>query len=267
MSAQHCEHCHKTKDDLNMSALLRCSACKKVYYCCKEHQLLDWKSSHKKNCTFKKPKSKLKKAKTKSQNNNGTSNSQSTSKIDSPNATKMSDKNCQPITYNIVQINEGEGNGLANKFFNITQTEEQLNELIQENNLTKIKIPFGDMLGYKRLFVYVNTSISYGPLNGAAVWLTCEVQDGLSRYQRLKGKCYVVNDDISKKHRSITSDRVWGMLNFIYDMSDYYETWNFKHAIVKAMEHAKSYTTGTYIPFGGTGGINIYNENPDACKI
>ncbi|XP_023012957.2 zinc finger protein RP-8 [Leptinotarsa decemlineata] len=30
---------------------LRCSKCKEVHYCSKEHQVLDWKSGHKKECT------------------------------------------------------------------------------------------------------------------------------------------------------------------------------------------------------------------------
>ena len=39
-----CEWCYKTANK-------RCSGCKKVHYCCLDHQSLDWER-HKENCSF-----------------------------------------------------------------------------------------------------------------------------------------------------------------------------------------------------------------------
>jgi hypothetical protein len=48
-----CNYCHKVEEK---KILLRCSRCKSIYYCCKEHQSQDWSehkvSKHPKICFF-----------------------------------------------------------------------------------------------------------------------------------------------------------------------------------------------------------------------
>jgi hypothetical protein len=47
---QFCAWCHSKSGAEVGTRLLQCTQCKRVSYCCREHQLLHWKRSHKAAC-------------------------------------------------------------------------------------------------------------------------------------------------------------------------------------------------------------------------
>ena len=51
LHARTCAFCNESRDSQGNSIELNCSACRQVYYCCKEHQQLHWKAQHKHECT------------------------------------------------------------------------------------------------------------------------------------------------------------------------------------------------------------------------
>jgi len=54
-ATQCCYWACKTPKGLDEHKLLRCKGCRIAKYCCKEHQLLDWKWEHKGECTVNLP--------------------------------------------------------------------------------------------------------------------------------------------------------------------------------------------------------------------
>jgi hypothetical protein len=49
---KHCETCKKTEDTLGFHALKLCNGCRKVYYCSRKCQRIDWKLRHSSICQF-----------------------------------------------------------------------------------------------------------------------------------------------------------------------------------------------------------------------
>jgi hypothetical protein len=54
-ASQCCYWACTTPNGRDSQELQRCSGCKLVKYCCKEHQTLDWKFEHKGECTASHP--------------------------------------------------------------------------------------------------------------------------------------------------------------------------------------------------------------------
>jgi hypothetical protein len=70
----------------------------------------------------------------------------------------------------------------------------------------------------------VTAGILNQPLNGAGViYLTCAIRDGLSQTPSLNGKIYVIGRR-EKDGKPIVSDSLWGILNFIWDTMDFYDS-------------------------------------------
>eukprot|EP01084_Bolivina_argentea_P179756 310587_1 len=167
---------------------------------------------------------------------------------------------------NVVEIQSNDGGyigPLGNKMRNIMMTKKNLNDHCEDNGLSKKnKSEFAELLGYD-LWVLVDPK-SCGNGNNASVYLMCALLDGLSPFQELKGNCIVFC-----MNKPITTDRIWGILNFIYDAMDYYDgtlPMTPKEREEQLASDAWEYKHGKWEPRGGCGGINIYNDNAKTCK-
>merc|ERR1712176_1461823 len=94
--------------------------------------------------------------------------------------------------------------------------------------------------------------------NAGSVFLTCALSNGLSPYAQLRG-----NSIVYSINKSITKDRVWGILNFIWDAMDYYDgtiEMTADERRQKIEYDAQRYKEEKWEPRGGCGGIDIYND-------
>lgn len=146
----------------------RCSGCKEVWYCSKEHQKLAWGRFHKPVCRYVQQ---------------------------HPEAV-------------FIQVEAGEGNGLSNRmtnhvFENKSQGLTHVSEAFQGRMSRPLKSPFAELLGWHLEF-YCSTNeneMRSGmmpfvgkqcfPLNGAGIFLGCDLQSGISRYNNLSGEIFV----------------------------------------------------------------------------
>ena len=110
-----------------------------------------------------------------------------------------------------------------------------LDEIKQKNNLIAMKIPFGELLGFDQLIMYVikhqcckltlekawfcdeycqmkNTF----ERNGAGIWLSVPLNSVLSEYD-IFGTVFILNKNF--KQAPLTPDRVFGIINFIFHTS------------------------------------------------
>ena len=144
-------------------------------------------------------------------------------------------------------------------------TMKQFHKYCKQKGLTrKIKSEFAELLGYD-LWVIVNPKSKDNQNNAASVFLSCALSNGLSPFQQLRG-----NSILICKNKPITSDRIWGILNFIYDAMDYYDgtmEMTAKERTKRLEFEANEYKEGKWEPRGGCGGIDIYNEDSVNCQI
>ena len=110
-------------------------------------------------------------------------------------------------------------------------------------------------------------------LNAAAVYYGCAVEDGMSPYRFIMGKAYVVG-----RHRDtgepMTSNVLWGILNFIYEAMDVYADEKEGGSSSRAGPArgvwdgwADDYRIGIWSPRAGTGGVDIYECDPHQCMV
>eukprot|EP00397_Hematodinium_sp_SG-2012_P041632 GEMP01045899.1.p1 GENE.GEMP01045899.1~~GEMP01045899.1.p1 ORF type:complete len:264 (+),score=68.64 GEMP01045899.1:483-1274(+) len=83
----------------------------------------------------------------------------------------------------------------------------------------------------------------------------------------MRGMIYVTAAPGSARH--LTSDILWGILNYIYDCMDYYGEGDWSAAKIKARVRkvAARYRAQTWEPMGGSDGIPIYETDPDRCRL
>jgi hypothetical protein len=215
-----------------------CSSCKEAWYCSKEHQRADWKKSHKSIC-------------------------------------RQVKQHPQAI---FVKVQAGEGNGLTNEMTNyLFKNKEQglsfVSEKFSDHMSRPLRSQFSELLGWK-LEVYCCTQctrdyqiLSSGvakvfsqgaALNGAGIYLGCELKSGISRFNNLCGEIFVFGRRM-QDGKSLVSDSLWGILNFIWDAMDLYGT--DEDPGPSLVRWARRYREESWEPMGGSVGINVYCTN------
>ena len=120
-------------------------------------------------------------------------------------------------------------------------------------------------MGYD-LSIYVDPRTSDHENNAGSVFSTCELSNGLSMYQQLRGNSIIV----CKNDKILTSDRLWGILNFIFECMDYFDgtiEMDAKQRNTQILFDARKYKQNTWSPRAGTGGIDIYCDNANDCQL
>jgi hypothetical protein len=218
--------------------MARCSACKEVSYCNQTHQKADWKE-HKPCCKgiIADPKSIW------------------------------------------IEVTEGEGNGLGNTMMNhIFPRKEDFWKYVKDDaefahpiTIGPLRSPFSELIGWS-VEIYCSKvynrmdggrALGQGPLNGAGIYLTSSLQSGLSVNTNLSGRIFVTGRRQSDG-KPLTSDVLFGILNFVLDAMDLYE--DGEPALPYLKRWAKDYKQGTWEPDGGRGGIDVYNSDTQRLR-
>ena len=181
-----------------------CASCHETSYCSKDHQIAHWKKGHRKVCKF---------------------------------------VSINPMSI-WVEVKHGEGNGInnpmtqhifANKRDGLAYVQAQ--EEFSDNHTSRpLRSPFCELLGWdvemfcSTLFNRIHPPfgglvdvIGNGELqqlNGAAIYLGCDVQSGITRHVDVEGRIFVTGRNQSG--RTLTADVLWGILNFIWDCMSLY---------------------------------------------
>lgn len=185
-----CKVCGKFED----AKLMRCSACKEVLYCSKQHQKQDWKV-HRPSCRFVQ---------------------------EHPTSVWIE-----------VGEGEGRGllNRMETRSFeNKREGLEYVVETQFKNDCSPpLKSQHAELLGYD-IEIYCQRSISpflsgsvmaRGNLNSAGIYLGCNIRTGFTQYHDLSGRIFVTG---RRWHdgKPLKSDSLRGILSFISDTMDYY---------------------------------------------
>jgi hypothetical protein len=96
------------------------------------------------------------------------------------------------------------------------------------------------------------------PMNGAGIYLGCDIQSGISRFNNLSGPIFVTGRRASDG-RPLTSDALWGILNFIWDAMDLYGTG--EDPTPTLLRWVRRYRERSWVPMGGDGGVDVYCVN------
>lgn len=183
--------------------------------------------------------------------------------------------------YVFIKVDEGEGNGLTNNMTNfVAQTKEQGLAFVSRNVFAgkmsePLQCPFAELVGYQ-VELYCSTSENRvtphgmfqvsgvgGSLNGAGIYLGCSLDSGLSRFNNLAGPIVVVGRRV-RDGKPLTSDALWGILNFIWDAMDLYGEDDDPAPTI--MRWARRYREGRWQPMGGDGGVNVYCADVSQSK-
>lgn len=233
-----CQHCGTVAAEMS-----RCSSCKEVWYCSRDHQRADW-IKHKPVCKFVK---------------------------EHPSVV-------------FIRVDACVGSGLLNDMKNYVAPNKDeglafVSEQFHGHMSRPLRSPFAELLGWN-LEVYCNTSqndvksgmmevVGHGntTLNSAGIYLGCDLQSGLSRFNNLCGPIFVCARRASDG-KPLVSDALWGIQNFIYDAMDLYG--DEEDPAPRIMRWAQRYRQGTWQPMGGDGGINVFcmnvNQSRDAVE-
>jgi hypothetical protein len=226
-----CNHCGKS------GLMARCSACKEFSYCNQSHQKTDWK--HHKAC-------------------------------------------CKGIIADPksiwIEVTEGEGNGLSNTMMNhIFPRKEDFWKYVKDDaefahriTIGPLRSPFSELIGWSvevycsKVYNRMDGGLVFGegPLNGAGIYLTSSVQSGISINTNLSGRIFVTGRRQSDG-KPLTSDVLFGILNFIWDAMDMYG--DGEPVLPDLKRWAKDYKQGTWEP-GGGGGADVYNTDTQRLR-
>ena len=176
-------------------------------------------------------------------------------------------KSEQEPRFNVVEIQSNRGMAcgpLTNQLQNLSFTQSKLMQYVKRNQMMEYKSPFANLLGYD-LSIYVNPRSRDPENNAGSVFLTSALSNGLSPYQQLPGNSIVVCNN-----KVITSDRIWGILNFILEAMDHYDgsfDMNKNQRQAAIARDVTQYKNGTWEPRAGCGGVNLYNDDPATCTF
>jgi len=266
-----CQECGNDKAKDENKKLMVCGACKSVRYCCKEHQISDWKV-HKKACKIIRAKLAAKEKKTESNKSNSG-------------------------TVIVVEVKSREGNGLCNVYINhiFPSKLSALDYIAKKFNTSKQALKPLTQMGFLRgvmkfrsAELYINPNqhdISIGNpfmiadggfpsgirkpghencLNGLAIYLGCRLDNGISAFNNIKGTVFFIGK--TKENMYVTSNILWGAANLICDAMDYFgdeDADTLQHTLFK--EWGKSYVQKTWQPKGGSEHDGLVYETDVTC--
>ncbi len=130
--------------------------------------------------------------------------------------------------------------------------------------------PFSELLGWKvEIYCSAITNQIFPPgngferlvgnrvkgINGAGVYLGCELHSGITQLNNLDGPIFVTGRNSAGQ--PLTQPCLWGILNFIWDCMDLFGEEEAPHLTFR--EWAREYKERSWEPSGGYGGIDIYN--------
>ena len=240
----YCSSCGKYQAQ---SQLQRCSACKEVYYCHREHQKEHWKN-HKKVCKY------------------------------------VSDH--PEVVCIIIEPGEGSGlaNHMENHCFATKQ--EGLNFIAQKfsNHASQpLRSPFSELLGWN-MEIYCDLRYNHileshsedmpfelmgrdqtsETINAAGIFLGCNPQTGFTRFNNIRGEIFVMGRR-KADGATLVADTVWGLVNFVWDLMDIYP--EEEDAFPEIQNRMSQYRRQTWVPAGGLGGANIYAATVEQCTL
>jgi len=231
----------------------RCASCHETAYCCREHQISHWKAqgsgSHKRFCRF------------------------------------VSDN---PLSI-WLEVHHGEGNGVhnpkiqhifANKQDGLAYVQSQ-SEFANDHMSRPLRSPFCELLGWNvEMFCSTLYNKIHPPyeglvdamgnselkaLNGAGIYLGCDVQIGITRYMDIEGRIFLTGRNQSG--RNMTVDILWGILNFIWDSMSLYGKEDGSADTATLLKWVAEYENKTWQPKGGTDeDIDVYCIIPEECR-
>ena len=177
-------------------------------------------------------------------------------------------KNIKNINVIEIQSNRDGFGPLHNKLRNLPFSQKGLTKYIKNRRLKEYKSEFARLLKYD-LSIFVNPNTFDTENNAGSVFLTCDLSTGLSPHGQLKGNSIVV---CNNKNKKITTDRLWGILNFIFQSMDYYDDkTQRKNILNKILIDAKAYKEKKWIPntetLEGDVKIDIYNDSVKKCQL
>jgi len=235
-----CGRCFKAAGDLNLPALQRCGGCKAAFYCCQEHQKEDW-SKHRVVCR-------------RLQQHPGKGGI-----ADSP-------LRC----FNIVRIHPnvrrgnfscGDTSPMDNvKFGDRTSALKYLREMGFQKLITQKETPFIQLMGFEvDLYGKLGNDADH-EMNGACIYLTIALTDGLSPYvwHEPKGIFFAVPAEASTK--VLTCDCLWGMRQVILEVLDD------DYDVQIARQLCQKFKDCLWIPKDGNPrGFKFFGAHPEDC--
>lgn len=188
-----------------------------------------------------------------------------------------------------VEVKHGEGNGINNPMIqHIFSNKEEGHSFVQgqdefSGNCTShpLRSPYCELLGWD-VEMYCSTIynrihkpleglvdvIGNGELqriNGAGIYLGCDVQSGITRHVDVEGRIFVTGRN--QTGRSMTVDVLWGLLNFIWDCMSLYGRPDKTADTNKLAEWVSEYRQGTWQPKGGNDEeIDVYCMIAENCR-
>lgn len=180
----------------------------------------------------------------------------------------MSASSEQPCVF--IDVEAGEGNGLTQDMKNWTFSNKEqglahVKAAFHNQVGPPLRSPFCELLGWS-VEIYCSTRGNdftptgvYGKrvdgMNGAGIYLGCDVQGGMTRFFNLDGRIFVTGCR-NMDGKPLVSDSLWGILNFICDAMDWYG--DDEDPVPKIQRQAKKYREGIWQPAGGDGGVDVY---------
>lgn len=244
MVSTFCRHCGA------LNPQFRCASCREVSYCNKDHQVAHWKNGHSAACKF---------------------------------------VHINPVSV-FVEVKEGEGNGINNTMIQHIFSNkdaglkyvETLPEFSNGYTSRPLRSAFCEMLGWDvEMFCNTQRNRIQPPeeglvdvkgdgelehLNGAGIYLGCDVQTGISRYIDVDGRIFVTGRN-QQTGRSLTSDILWGVLNFIWDAMSLYGSPGGPDTATLA-EWTSKYRQGLWQPKGANDeNFDVYCVVPEDCRV
>lgn len=242
-SSTFCHYCGK------MDPKYRCASCHEMCYCTKGHQVAHWKRVHKKSCKY---------------------------------ITES------PLSI-WVEVRHGEGNGIHNPmiqhiFSNKAEGYEYVkaqNEFANDCTSRPLRSPYCELLGWdvemycSTLFnrvhlpngglvdVIGNGELSH--INGAGIYLGCDIQSGITRHVDVEGRIFVTGRN--QKGRTLTVDILWGILSFIWDCMSLYGRPDGSGDTDTLARWCNEYRQGIWQPKGGNdANIDVYCVIAENCR-
>ena len=257
--------------------LKRCGSCRLVYYCCREHQKVDWKS-HKDTCK-------------------SAGNKESVQTAADAAATEAAafheTGNHESVV--VVEVESDEGFGLTNRMVDhLFASKADALRFIRG----KLKVegnanlqPLTDMPFLTRLLHFDGPELYVDPrrhtflpsthpflrcfggmpsgqrrkgdprtLNGLAIYLGVKLDTGLTMHNNVKGTVFFIG---KVKGKPVTASILWGVANFLCDAMDYYGSDDDSSLASTVFSRwANKYATNEWEPAGGTAGIDVYDAVP-----